>query len=280
MPPCASYNELCAKGSVVQQCMDQGPIPQMVDSVPSQVRPQQSKLRIDRVWHGVFVSYIERVHGGRSITATDVQQVVVTTCGEMSMPGCDTCTGEGNDCPDTLKSLSTVCLSTRMEECADFYSMCDTSGDGLALFCDPTFTPTVAARWSDRFLMRCVLLCSGALQGPSHGQVLTDRCASLTSSCGAVLFLTTEASTQAYSLPSLQQASSWQLCACCELPGTRVTVWLVVGYAPLLLVRMHHQLSHLFLGQCEFPCHRFLGQWSFSAIRKLCLHLHNCFVRS
>ena len=36
-----------------------------------------------------------------------------------------------------------------------------------------TFTPTVAARWSDRFLMRCVLLCSDALQGPSHGQVLT-----------------------------------------------------------------------------------------------------------
>lgn len=65
-----------------------------------------------------------------------LQDAVVTNCADHNMPGCETCTGDATACPDTLASLSQVCLAHRMEDCSQFYSMCDAAGSDLAHFCD------------------------------------------------------------------------------------------------------------------------------------------------
>ena len=65
-----------------------------------------------------------------------VQEAVLASCADHNMPGCETCTAEFDECPDTLAALSRVCLAHRMEACAQFYTMCDSAGADLAHFCD------------------------------------------------------------------------------------------------------------------------------------------------
>jgi hypothetical protein len=60
----------------------------------------------------------------------------VSTCQDHNMPGCDTCTGLYTACPDTLASLSQVCLAHHMQECQPFYDMCAAAGQDLASFCN------------------------------------------------------------------------------------------------------------------------------------------------
>jgi hypothetical protein len=68
-------------------------------------------------------------------TRGSVQEAIVANCGTHSMPGCDSCTGTGAGCPDTLSSLQSVCQAHRMEMCAPYNSMCTANGEALSHFC-------------------------------------------------------------------------------------------------------------------------------------------------
>ena len=64
--------------------------------------------------------------------------MIVDSCNDHSMPGCDECTSEGPGCPTTLRTAATVCNAHDMDHCAMFNEMCDAAGDGLQVFCDPS----------------------------------------------------------------------------------------------------------------------------------------------
>jgi hypothetical protein len=60
------------------------------------------------------------------------------------MPGCDTCTAEGNGCPDTLEALQSVCNAHAMEMCGNYNHMCSVNGMAMEYFCGSrsgTFDP-------------------------------------------------------------------------------------------------------------------------------------------
>jgi hypothetical protein len=60
----------------------------------------------------------------------------MTECSDHAMPGCDQCPRADDGCPQTLQTLSTVCLSMRMDQCSNFYAMCDAAGNLLGDVCN------------------------------------------------------------------------------------------------------------------------------------------------
>jgi hypothetical protein len=99
MRDCANYNSMCTtKGSVVQQCITEKPIP----NAPS------------------------------TQEATDT---VMSLCADHGMVGCEKCTAISN-CPHPLDTLSEICLGMPyMAGCDKFFSMCKATGDDFGLLC-------------------------------------------------------------------------------------------------------------------------------------------------
>lgn len=73
-----------------------------------------------------------------------VQMQIIENCGTHSMPGCEDCTAEANDCPNTLETLQSVCNAHSMEMCSEYNTMCSVNGDSMSHFCGSrggTFDP-------------------------------------------------------------------------------------------------------------------------------------------
>ena len=93
MTACESYLQLCKSGdSVVQQCTTQPAVP----GAP---------------------------------TTEGAMNDILTMCGSHSMPSCSECPSKFK-CPHPMETLASLCLGMPgMSDCAQFYAMCETSGD-------------------------------------------------------------------------------------------------------------------------------------------------------
>ena len=93
MPPCADYNSLCGDGSVVEQCADMGPIPDLPGTLD---------------------------------TAQNIKDICTA---DASAAPCDRCDAQYENCDDTLMTLAMLCqdeITGAAFECSNMVAFCMT----------------------------------------------------------------------------------------------------------------------------------------------------------
>lgn len=101
MASCQNYNNLCSSRSVVQQCKDHPPIPNVL-----------------------------KTNAG--------QQSVIDACLDHSMPACIQCPRMGAACADPMQTTSDLCMRMpNMEMCRDFHHFCSSTNNYFESLCIP-----------------------------------------------------------------------------------------------------------------------------------------------